>query len=707
VWDCGNPEACVPVARSDRHTVFRGRRQIDRAALRRIAATLDWHDHDIVDQVGEGGVEVRSHCALDTKLSFHHRGLIDSVAAAATVVASDWAEEWADRPVRHLPFVPCRVLPRNVIMQERSRLVPCPAGGPPTVELYEKPRVTQDSSDGRDDSVNAAVEAHERYVRLPTIQQHARGLAIVDTAGGADYRGMSYVVDAESAYRFCPVQEADLWTQCYIWWDDTGAAGVCVDRRLGFGGAFAPNRFERISTLVAAHVAATQAAFDDSQPTPPSVVRWVAERAARQARGELPAGEQQRRPSHRQVYIDDLTGSALDYPVEAPPEVVGIVIPAQQIVSEGGTPATPGTCAYVHAQLAVLGLRDFGLNAAPGKVVVGDPVVALGFRVSRAARRVDVPPLKRASMLADIARQRAEAAERLRVDRQPAERLVGRCCNMAQVFPELSASLHGGYAVTQATWEVGGRRRRPPQLTLAPHGAALTDWLALLDVAHQLITANDGVELAPAVAFAARDDPGTLTVTTDASGVDGVGGYAFDASEPSVVWLVSEAWPGDVLSALQNAAAEGDREAKAAWGMSMPAAELFGTVAVTAAVAGARGAVPSAVVAVGDCDPAAGAINAGTSGNPQMRALLASRLRSEWLAVSVPRGDNVDADRLSHPRRLADVRRDAEAAGLTVRVTSVCMECRGELPGCSGCCWAVLRGALALGVGRRRQQPVP
>eukprot|EP00965_Chrysotila_dentata_P140826 4655673-Pleurochrysis_carterae.AAC.1 len=45
-----------------------------------------------------------------------------------------------------------------------------------------------------------------------------------------------YVVDAESAYRFSPVQYADCWLQCFVWWGPDGRAGVAVDRRLGFGG---------------------------------------------------------------------------------------------------------------------------------------------------------------------------------------------------------------------------------------------------------------------------------------------------------------------------------------------------------------------------------------------------------------------------------------------------------------------------------------
>eukprot|EP00965_Chrysotila_dentata_P103957 3432697-Pleurochrysis_carterae.AAC.1 len=66
----------------------------------------------------------------------------------------------------------------------------------------------------------------------------------------------------------------------------------------------------------------------------------------------------------------------------------------------------------------------------------------------------------------------------------------------------------------------------------------------------------------------------------------------------------------------------------------MPAAELFGSWAVAEAAAGAAGRAPRAVVVVGDCDPAAGAINAATSRTRQMCALLgaARALTRHWLA---------------------------------------------------------------------------
>eukprot|EP00965_Chrysotila_dentata_P037986 1262726-Pleurochrysis_carterae.AAC.1 len=97
----------------------------------------------------------------------------------------------------------------------------------------------------------------------------------------------------------------------------------------------------------------------------------------------------------------------------------------------------------------------------------------------------------------------------------------------------------------------------------------------------------------------------------------------------------------------------------------MPAAELFGTWTLVEAVAAKKSRPPRAVIAVGDCDPAALAINATSSEAAAMRALLAHarRLTIQWLAVAVPREANVDADRLSHPRLLGAVEADVRAAG--------------------------------------------
>ena len=704
VWDCSDPEDCRPVVRSDRRTEFPGRRQIDRAAMRRVAAELDWDriDPDIIAQIGEGGVEARSACALETVLAWHHTGVADHTAAAAEAVRKDMEEEWASQPTRHLPFVPCRVLPRNVVMQERVRLLPGEAeDGRPRIQAYQKPRITQNSSYGGDDSVNAGVDDDESFVQLPTVQRFARGWAICDTAGevgGA--RAQGYVVDAESAFRFCPMQRADWWTQCFVWWGEGGVAGVCVDRRLAFGGAYSPNRFERISTMCAAYAQRLQADFDDAQPPPAEARRWMAARRARQGRGELPEAAAQCAPRYLQVFIDDFTGAALDDVVTPPPEVVDVVVDERNVRSTGAEPAPPGTRVHVHAQLAVLALRRLGLSAAPSKVVVGNPVIALGFSVQRGAELgggvLTCPELKRQAMRHAGAEARQLALDG-QVERKPAEQLVGRLCNISQALPELKCHLGGGYAVTKATWEVGGVRRRPAQLQIKRGGGVQTEWLELLDLAEDVLEANEGVALAPERYFPPRDTPGAITVVTDASGVDGVGGYALDPARPGEAWLTSEVWPADVQAALDRAArpqAERERAADAAEGrLSMPAAETFGQWAMAQAFAEATGLAPTAITAVGDCDPAAAAINAAASGRPQMRQLLrgARTLCRQWLGVSIPRECNLDADRLSHPALLGEVRADALAAGVETHVVPI-----------PPSCWAVLRAAIAAEASTRR-----
>ena len=126
--------------------------------------------------------------------------------------------------------------------------------------------------------------------------------------------------------------------------------------------------------------------------------------------------------------------------------------------------------------------------------------------------------------------------------------------------------------------------------------------------------------------------------------------------------------------------------------LSMPAAELFTGWAVLEAARDAatlEGGI-RAVIAVGDCAPAAAALNAASSPVPQMDALLAAAraVTRQWLGVAIPREWNVDADRLSHPAQLPAVLADAVAAGLKPRVVAVPAHC-----------WATLRAACTLHCG--------
>eukprot|EP00965_Chrysotila_dentata_P222990 6193319-Pleurochrysis_carterae.AAC.1 len=304
-------------------------------------------------------------------------------------------------------------------MQARQRVVGDGAGGV-RLEHYSKPRVTTNASYGGADGVNAGVPPQEHTVVLPRVQQLARALAIIDGAGadgaegGARPRAVAWVADAESAYRFCPVQRADWWTQCFIWWDEHGRAGVIVDQRMSFGGAFAPNRFERISTLVAAWVRRKHAEFDAAQPPPEAVRQWMQRRSELQRAGDLPPGGQHVVPRYIQVYIDDFSGVSMDDVVQPPAEIALIAIDPTHTMLAGGAPAPPCTRAHVHARLAVLGLAELGLHAAPAKVVVGDPVVALGMSLGREEGRLRCPDGKRELLMAALAELRSELRQAAR-----------------------------------------------------------------------------------------------------------------------------------------------------------------------------------------------------------------------------------------------------------------------------------------------------
>eukprot|EP00965_Chrysotila_dentata_P039001 1296831-Pleurochrysis_carterae.AAC.1 len=90
---------------------------------------------------------------------------------------------------------------------------------------------------------------------------------------------------------------------------------------------------------------------------------------------------------------------------------------------------------------------------------------------------------------------REEATRSARVHWRKARTLVGKLANLAQVLPELKVSLRGGYAVAHPPrgGTAGGCWRRGDDwAALRPEGAAAREWVDLLDVAAELVGANDG-----------------------------------------------------------------------------------------------------------------------------------------------------------------------------------------------------------------------
>ena len=372
----------------------------------------------------------------------------------------------------------------------------------------------------------------------------------------------------------------------------------------------------------------------------------------------------------------------------------------------------------MHLRIAIAVFEWLGFEVEASKTECGSAIVNLGFRVSVETQRIDCPPPKRRILLRDLRELRRAALAREALDQRAVERLTGRLANMAHVLPELAAHLVGGYAVGAARVAVrrrdgagsSGRRARPRAgvVRLREGSRCQLALLEMCDVAEQLLDANDGVALAAAEAFASPDAAGSLTTITDASGEDGVGGLATHPAAPGVVWVLADEWPDDVREALARAATRrADRAGPDRPACSMPLAELFGPWALASAVREASpGLEVRAVVAVGDCAPAARVLSAATSAGAQLRALV-TRAREplwldgsdgerrcaagvqQWLGVAVPREWNQTADSLSHPAEAAAVCAALEAAGLRVqRVTT------------PDGCWAGLRTAMRLPMGR-------
>jgi hypothetical protein len=684
VWDCRNPDDCVPVEPSTRLTALPGARQLDRERIRAIADELEWPDADIIQQVGEGGIEPRSDCPLTTVLTWHHDGITQFYREADTVVQSEMADGWVLGPTMHLPFIPIRVLPRNVVRQPRTKLV--------DGELihYMKPRITQDSSDGADQSVNSGVAAADAYVELPTVQQLGRGAAIVAAAGAHDDENVAvgcdaYVIDATSAFRFCPLNVAAWWTQAFIWWSGD-QVGVCVDTRMAFGGRYSPNRFERVSRLLGAYIQHRQRTFDEAHPPPPHVQAWQRHRLRLQAGGLLPRGEAQTAPRYLQVFIDDWGGAALADPVPPPTGIAAGYIDPAATVAAGGRPAGPHSRARAHAMIGISCLREAGLEAAEQKTLLGDPVIGLGIRVRVADRVMDIPDGKRADLLNSMAKAQAMAtAQPPMVDIDDAQRIVGRLGNLSQVEPDLVLNMHGGHTVVGGVWARRAAHGKAGTMRMRAGSDACSGWQNTLQTATRLVEANKGVALAARGAFPLHTDPGTALSVTDASGWDGVGGYVFCADAPGTVWLVSERWPADIRAALQASATQ-HREKHATLELAMPAAEMLGAWAVPHA-ARLAGAPFKRVIAVGDCEPQTAALNSGTSSNVVMRIIAsqARQLTPEWLACQIPRELNQDADTLSHPSEADSVARAATEAGLRVERASF-----------NDHVWQLLRSALQL-----------
>lgn len=680
VWDCEDPANCRPVQASTAATPVAGARQVNRARVREVAAMLGWEsvDPDIVQQLGHGGAELRSSAPLHTTAKWHHAGVASHFSVADEVVREERREQWTRVSQSSLPFVPAVFSPRDVVFQERGKIVDG------ELQLWMKPRVTHNMSavprelGGRADgvSVNSGVAKEEKtLVGLPSVQSYARAQAVCALAGGSDRAAANvYGIDETKAYCFLPAQRADHYACCYLWPDETGRVCAHVSERLVFGGSPWPNRYERFALLQCAWIQFKQRLFDASCPLPPLAQEWVRRRRELQEAGILPAGERQCWPAGIEPFIDDLSGRALADQVPVPDHLRDIPIGTQQTAAIGAIPAAEASRVAVHCRIAVAEAEFLGMESAADKTMCGTGMILLGAQLDAVERRVRCPALKRQWLRHAVGKMRDSLASSASVELRLLERFVGRLTHLSQFFPELRPPMAVGYALCSIRQRAAGdvRAGRRTWASVKSGGRREGELHTLLDVVLNMTEDDVGVSMAPAESFADRQSPHTLTVVTDASRADvddGFGGFAFIPERPGTIFIMSEAWPPEVKAALEWAAASRSTRGGAgqpSQSLSMPAAETFAAFALASAVADLVRV--DAVVSILDCAPAAHALSSLYSPAAQIRLFIGAcrRVASRWLGVHVPREWNTDADRLSHPSLVSRVVADAEWAGLFV-----------------------------------------
>lgn len=682
--DTRDPLNVVRARRSTRDTIFDGVRQVSRPEIRKMADDTGWReiDHDIVDQTGEGGLESRSFCGRHSVFQWHASGVNEHYGTANAIAVTELRDAWLLGAFALPPFEPSRTISHNVIMQPRTRPDPEAADG---FERYTKPRSLTNLSGGPDDG-NSGVLRADRAVRMPSAQTHGAGCAVAAALGApAGLRCDQLMIDLSSAYCFFLTQRTEWWMQLAFWCvtfgDGSRLTGWFIHPRLVFGGAHGPNRFGRFSRMKRAAAIRRHRLFDAEAPLPAKVQTVLRERAALQRTGLLPPGTDQLAAGYLQAFLDDETGGGLTDSVPMPsylnttdpsaPRYIDVPAFLRSTAESGARPSPPGSRIVVYCCLCIDTALTLELEVAD-KTMCGDGLVILGLLCDVLADRLSVPATKSIVMRAEITDLRRQlAASPAVLDREMVQRNVGRLNYISQVDPSVTYMIQAGYAIAESTTLPTQRRgrHRPRYITVRADRRTGRQFALMLENSAVALTLDNGTPLLFVLAFPDLHTAGTLTIQSDASGDDGVGGFAFFAGCPREAWIAADAWPPDILEAIQHTAlTRRDRLARTPRPeCSMPACELFGPLAVLITLMIATDISPAAVVAILDCKPAASAATSGKSSSHLMRDLARS-MRSRvdlWLGVHVFREFNTDADFLSHPASVGEVVSAARAAGIT------------------------------------------
>ena len=705
-WDARDRNNVIRTARSTIKTTFPGDdKMVNRGAFLDLVEKLGWRDidPDICDQI-PGGIESRSTTPPATILAFHQTGALSQFETINDSVRRDVAASWATTALR-LPYIHCNLMPLNVIQQAKTKVeaIENPEPGGPTHKVIDrtKPRITshlsyrgkarakpsiEDLLAGGDfgtciwRSINDGVDEHEKSVGLPCVRSMGAIGGIVSEARANDnLKAQAYCFDDSSAYRYVMMQMADWHGQCYIWIlkDKAGKwyVVICIDGRLVFGGAFGPNRFQRLGCITTQATRDEQDRYDAKYPYPEGTRAWSELRMQFAKEGLLPNNRTQWRPCGIQRFIDDGCGVSLNDPTPPIPELMHIPLQSLTSATAGGDAIVEGTRVATHGRIAISKEMYVHFVIEHSKTDCGSMFIHLGSQLDTNSQRITCPVAKQQVMMRDT-QTMLEAVKERSLIRGPTETLIGRLTNWSHIEPSIKPYLCAGYGAVKMFNRTShktrpGKPNKEQRLAIGNNTEFSNRFSDLLHMAHFLLTSNVGVCMAPSPLFPSTWSKGALTIQTDASGADdddgGGGGFLYSTEAPNVVFIIHARTRADVRDALRESARPKAEKTKGAPSLSMPAYELFWSYLAVAAAR--RAGIPvSSVTAVTDCKPAAGATNAGASPVPQLNHLLQGMqsLCPKWLGVAIPRELNQDPDRLSHPSKCAAVRKEAVDANWRV-----------------------------------------
>ena len=252
----------------------------------------DYSDKEILYEMKNGVVDT-SDCDNILRVSPHHNGAMEQHEQVSAMLKKEAGLGYYDGPYKSVPFVGCRVLPLNVVVQMR-----------PDGTL--KYRICRDGGWDHDgDSPNDCIDMSQQpQLILVRIQDFALAGAILRSAGLKVY---FWVIDLVGAYRQLTKATRDVHKQVMLWFDpETGDPQFWVDMRCYFGDRIMVHKFSRVSNFIVYCVTEKVWARDDhTNPAEPELKAWIARRKQSMSEPE------QSSLMYAAMYIDDLGGISI------------------------------------------------------------------------------------------------------------------------------------------------------------------------------------------------------------------------------------------------------------------------------------------------------------------------------------------------------------------------------------------------------------